>query len=126
VVTNIDADHMEHLRPATSTRLHAGLRATSCSNLPFYGRRRASASTTPSVRAILPRVERRVTTYGLDAGAPTCGPMDVALRGRPHALRRAARHGGRDRRCRSRSTCAGVHNVLNALAAIAVAARAAA
>jgi UDP-N-acetylmuramate--alanine ligase len=115
VVTNIDADHMEtyghdlaRLRGAFVDFIH---------RLPFYGRA-VVCGDDAGVRAILPRIERPVITYGLNPG--------VDLRaGQVQALA-----GGRMRFSVQREgaaelpvtlNLAGEHNVRNALAAIAVA-----
>jgi UDP-N-acetylmuramate--alanine ligase len=115
VVTNIDADHMETYGHDLS-RLH-GAFVDFIHRLPFYGRA-VVCGDDAGVRAILPRLERPVTTYGLDEG--------VDLR----AVQVQALAGGRMRFRVQREGAAGLpvtlnlageHNVRNALAAIAVA-----
>jgi len=115
VVTNIDADHMETYGHDLA-RLH-GAFVDFIHRLPFYGRA-VLCSDDAGVRAILPRVERPVTTYGLDEGADL------------RALDVQALDGGRMRFVVQRRgapdlpvtlNLAGVHNVRNALAALAVA-----
>jgi len=114
VVTNIDADHMgtyEH----DFDRLKAAF-AQFLQNLPFYGAAILCLDD-PQVRAILPAVTKPVITYG------TADDASV----RAESIRHDA---GRMRfRARRENTPAldvtlnlpGRHNVLNALAAIAVA-----
>jgi len=115
VVTNIDADHMETYGHDLA-RLH-GAFVDFLHRLPFYGRA-VLCSDDAGVKAILPRVERPVTTYGLDDGADL------------RAVQVQALAGGRMRftvQCDGAAdlpvtlNLAGEHNVRNALAAIAVA-----
>jgi UDP-N-acetylmuramate--alanine ligase len=98
VVTNIDADHMDtyghdltRLRGAFVEFLH---------RLPFYGAA-VLCTDDPGVRSILPMISRPVIGYGLGEDAQV---RAVALPDLPVTL-----------------NLAGVHNVRNALAAIAVA-----
>ena len=119
VVTNIDADHMEtyghdfaRLKAAFVEFLH---------RMPFYGAAIVCGDD-PGVRSILPMVSRPVVTYGLGE--------DVQVR----AVKVEHLPGGQMRFvCQRRNgevmpdmtitlNLPGVHNVLNALAAIAVAA----
>ena len=115
VVTNIDADHMVTYGHDLS-RLH-GAFVDFIHRLPFWGRV-ALCSDDAGVQAILPRIERPLTTYGLNAGADL------------RAVQVQAMAGGRmqfvvQRRGASELpvtlNLAGVHNVRNALAAIAMA-----
>lgn len=117
VVTNIDADHMEtyghdfgKLKQAFVDFLH---------RMPFYGRAIVCAES-PAVREILPQLARPVTTYGF--------AEDVQVR----AINVRAEHGQmRFTVLRQNGhtypaldvtlSLAGEHNVLNALAAVAVA-----
>ncbi len=112
VVTNIDDDHldyhksMENLRQAFLDYLH---------RLPFYGAA-VLCGDDPGVREILPGVQRPVLTYGLSRG------NDWTARGA-----RLSREGSRFTAClrgrpmaRLSLRVAGRHNVLNALAAVAV------
>jgi UDP-N-acetylmuramate--alanine ligase len=115
VVTNIDADHMEtyghdlaRLQGAFVDFIH---------RLPFYGRA-VLCSDDAGVRAILPRVERPLTTYGLGEKADLRAIDVQALAG--GQMRFVAVQPG----CASLPVTlnlAGEHNVRNALAAIAVA-----
>jgi UDP-N-acetylmuramate--alanine ligase len=115
VVTNIDADHMETYGHSLQ-RLHDAF-VDFLHRLPFYGRA-VLCGDDAGVRAVLPRIERPLTTYGLDAGS------DV------RAVQVQARVGGRMQFVVQQTghtdlevtlNLAGVHNVRNALAAIAVA-----
>ncbi len=115
VVTNIDADHMstydgdiEKLRSGFIEFLH---------NLPFYGLA-VVCSDDPGVNEILGDIGRSVTTYGVDSDADvraenirfrkSLTTFDVVRRDNNDALTISLR-------------LPGMHNVRNALAAIAVA-----
>ena len=115
VVTNIDADHMEtyghdvqRLRGAFVEFLH---------RLPFYGRAVLCADDA-GVQAILPALQRPVTTYGMAEGADLRALDVQALPG--GQMRFVAREEGRPD-LPITLNLAGEHNVRNALAAIAVA-----
>jgi UDP-N-acetylmuramate--alanine ligase len=116
IVTNIDAEHMEHygdfdhLRDAFYTFVH---------NIPFYGVA-ICCTDHPEVQALVGRItDRRVITYGFNAQADVragnltyengVAHFDVYLR-------------GDDQRINGLTLpMPGDHNVLNALSAIAVA-----
>jgi UDP-N-acetylmuramate--alanine ligase len=114
VVTNIDTDHLGtyggdigRLRQTFVEFLH---------NLPFYGLA-VLCLDDPGVAAIMPDVQRPTRTYGLEAGADVRA-LDVeptGLRSRFQVLRCAAPP------LEITLNLPGQHNVLNALAAIAVA-----
>jgi UDP-N-acetylmuramate--alanine ligase len=115
VVTNIDADHMTTYGHDLG-RLHAAF-VDFIHRLPFYGRAVLCADDA-GVRTILPRLQRPVTTYGLNDGADL------------RAVGVQALDGGGMRFTAQQADCAdlpvtlnlaGEHNVRNALAAIAVA-----
>jgi len=113
VVTNIEADHLDHYRD------EAEIRETF---LAFLGNLPASSGTAvlgvddPGVRAIAPQVERRTVTFGLVPGADWTA--EVVERG-PRGQRVTVRHAGETV---GEMTLAvpGEHNVLNALATVAV------
>ena len=117
VVTNIDADHMEtyghdfaRLRQAFVEFLQ---------RLPFYGMAIACVDD-PHVRAILPILSKPVTTYGLAEEAQV-----RALHIRPEGAGmrfdvQVSLDGAPARRFEVLLNLPGVHNVQNALAAIAV------
>ncbi|MGQ9684722.1 MAG: UDP-N-acetylmuramate--L-alanine ligase [Thiobacillaceae bacterium] len=115
VVTNIDQDHMEtyghdfeRLKGAFVEFLH---------HLPFWGMAVVCADDA-GVRAILPRIDRPVMTYGTSADA-SIQAVDIASReGRMQFT--ALRNGERSP-IDITLNLPGHHNVLNALAAIAVA-----
>jgi UDP-N-acetylmuramate--alanine ligase len=113
VVTNLDREHMDTY---SSTEDIDGAFVEFMDRLPFYGAATACIDN-PQLRAILPRVRRRVFTYGESPDAdfrlqilparPDChATFDVSLKGLllgPFTLHVPGRH-----------------NVLNATAAIAV------
>ncbi|HLL12128.1 MAG TPA: UDP-N-acetylmuramate--L-alanine ligase [Rubrivivax sp.] len=115
VVTNIDADHMEtyghdlqRLQSAFVEFIH---------RLPFYGRA-VVCSDDAGVRAILPRLQRPLTTYGTEDGADLRALDVQALPGgRMSFVARQQGHADLP----VTPNLAGVHNVRNALASIAVA-----
>lgn len=116
VVTNIDADHMEtyghdfaRLKQAFVDFLH---------RLPFYGVA-VVCGDDPNVREILPRVAKQVVTYGIDSEANFRAENIVADGG---VMRfDCVRKNGSESCLPIVLNLPGRHNVLNALAAIAVA-----
>lgn len=116
VVTNVDQDHMdtyghdfEKLKGAFVDFLH---------HLPFYGRAVLCVDD-PHVREILPRVTSPLTTYGVSADAMLRAENIRAEAGR--MLFDAVWENGESKRLPITLNIPGHHNVLNALAAIAVA-----
>jgi len=116
VVTNIDADHMETYGHDFGKLKQAFV--DFLEHLPFYGRAMVCWDDA-NVREILPRISKAVTTYGLNEGAQIRAVNVRHVSGQMHftAL------------CRQDAVpidlditlnLAGLHNVLNALAAIAV------
>ena len=123
VITNIDHEHLESYGSFDDLQqafVDFG------NKVPFYGAVVACADD-PNLAAILPRMTRRVTTYGLDAQNADLVATDVALG--PMAVeatvkRRASRA---DDPASSHATLGrislrvpGRHNLQNALAAVAV------
>jgi UDP-N-acetylmuramate--alanine ligase len=115
VVTNIDADHMETYGHDLQ-RLHAAF-VEFLHRLPFYGRAVVCADD-HGVRAILPALQRPITTYGMDEGVDLRALDVTALLG--GQMRFIAREAGLPD-LPVTLNLAGEHNVRNALAAIAVA-----
>ena len=115
IVTNIDHDHLathggnfEGLKQSFVDFLH---------NLPFYGLAVLCADDA-NVRSILPKLSRPIIGYGLGEGVDLRA-VDVRrdrLRTHYTAVRRGA-----DRGLAVTVNLAGMHNVLNSLAAVAVA-----
>ena len=115
VVTNIDKDHLgthdgsfDRLRQSFVDFLH---------NLPFYGLAVLCADDA-EVRSILPRVGRPITTYGIGEGADVRA-IDIERRGQQTAYK--VLRPGRREPLEIVVNLPGTHNVLNSLAAIAVA-----
>jgi UDP-N-acetylmuramate--alanine ligase len=114
VVTNIDADHMETYEHDFGKLKQAFVQFLQ--NLPFYGAA-VLCIDDPVVREILPQVSKPVLTYGTGADA-SVGAISIqhhAGRMRFHARRASGKP------LDVTLNLPGQHNVLNALAAIAVA-----
>ena len=116
IVTNIDADHMEtyghdfgRLKQAFVDFLQ---------RLPFYGVAVLCADDA-NVREIMPQVSKQIVTYGFDAAANVRGENVLAVDGQMKFD--CVRVNGSISRFPVTLNLPGMHNVLNALAAIAVA-----
>ena len=116
IVTNIDADHMEtyghdfgRLKQAFVDFLQG---------LPFYGVAVLCADDA-NVREIMPQVSKQIVSYGLDASANVRAENVVASDGQMRFD--CVRVNGSISRFPVTLNLPGMHNVLNALAAIAVA-----
>jgi UDP-N-acetylmuramate--alanine ligase len=112
VVTNIDADHMEAYGQDFGKLTRAFVDFVQ--RLPFYGVAVLCVDD-PHVRAILPEIAKPVVTYGLDEDAQLRA-VDVTNAG--GRMRFVAQ--GQGSALPVELALAGVHNVQNALAAIAV------
>jgi len=113
VVTNIDADHM-HTYGGDFSKLEDTF-IDFLHNLPFYGVA-VMCIDDEAVRGILPRVNRQVIKYGFDDEADIQA-VNITLKGRTsHFTVVRAGHDPLD----ITLNLPGRHNVLNALAAIAV------
>jgi UDP-N-acetylmuramate--alanine ligase len=116
VVTNIDQDHMEtyghdfeRLKTAFVEFVH---------RLPFWGRAMLCADDT-QVRELLPRITKPVTTYGT---TEDCSIQAVDIRsGEGGRMYFTALRNGERSPIEVALNLPGMHNVLNALAAVAVA-----
>ncbi|HLY95654.1 MAG TPA: Mur ligase family protein, partial [Sideroxyarcus sp.] len=122
VVTNIDADHMETYGHDFNKLKQAFVDFVE--RLPFYGRAMLCVDDA-NVREILPRISKPITTYGFSEDAQIRA-VDVRHEGGQMRFTAQCRH---DEKCLFDGkpldlditlNLAGVHNVLNALAAIAV------
>jgi UDP-N-acetylmuramate--alanine ligase len=113
VITNIDAEHLDHYRDHEAVK-EAFVQFAN--RVPFYGLVVACLDH-PHVQDILPRIEKRVATYGLAAQADYAA-RELRVEGLSSSfeLTRRGEPLGRFEVCMP-----GVHNVLNALATIAVA-----
>ncbi|MDQ5907277.1 MAG: UDP-N-acetylmuramate--alanine ligase, partial [Pseudomonadota bacterium] len=116
VVTNIDADHMETYGHDFG-RLK-GAFVDFLQRLPFYGVAVLCADD-PNVREIMPQVSKQIVTYGLDPKANVHAENVVAADGQMKFD--CVRVNGSISRFPVTLNLPGMHNVLNALAAIAVA-----
>lgn len=117
VVTNIDADHMETYGHDFGRLKQAFV--DFIEHLPFYGMAMLCVDD-PNVREIMPRITKPVCTYGLSAGAQIRA-VNVRHEGGQMCFTAECRQNGTPRDLDVRLNLAGLHNVLNALAAIAVA-----
>ncbi|MFL1404081.1 UDP-N-acetylmuramate--L-alanine ligase [Marinobacter sp. M1N3S26] len=116
VVTNIEADHMDtyggdvaQLKKTFVEFLH---------NLPFYGVA-VMCLDDPYVEEILPRISRAIITYGIDREDADYRAVDIETDGLSTRFLVKRPGGLSDLKVKLRMP--GRHNVLNALAAIAVA-----
>jgi UDP-N-acetylmuramate--alanine ligase len=117
VVTNIDADHMDtyghdfaRLKAAFVEFIH---------RMPFYGAAILCADD-PGVRSIMPMISRPLVTYGFAPDAMVRAVDVVAREGRMQFTVRR-RNGVQMPELQVTLNLPGDHNVLNALAAVAVA-----
>jgi UDP-N-acetylmuramate--alanine ligase len=118
IITNIDADHMDTYGHDLAKLKSAFVEFTQ--RLPFYGSAIVCADDA-NVREIIPFISRPVTTYGLSSDAQVVATNVKALGTRMQFdVRRQTREGELSPLTVSLNL-PGVHNVLNALAAIAVA-----
>ena len=115
IVTNIDADHLstyegdfQRLRQTFVEFLH---------HLPFYGLAILCLDD-PNVRDVLPEITRQVRTYGIESEDADIRAVNIRQQGvRMHFEIHQAEHDALD----VVLNLPGYHNVLNALAAVAVA-----
>ncbi|HHJ15972.1 MAG TPA: UDP-N-acetylmuramate--L-alanine ligase, partial [Gammaproteobacteria bacterium] len=115
IVTNIDADHLstyegdfQRLRQTFVEFLH---------HLPFYGLAILCLDD-PNVRDVLPEISRQVRTYGIESEDADIRAVNIRQQGvRMHFEIHQAEHDTLD----VVLNLPGYHNVLNALAAVAVA-----
>ena len=116
VVTNIDADHMETY--GHDFERLKGAFVDFLSRLPFYGVA-VLCGDDANVRDIMPRVAKQIITYGLTPGCNFYAENIVAADGQMRFD--CVRVNGTTSRLPITLNLPGLHNVLNALAAIAVA-----
>ena len=115
VITNIDADHMETYGHDFARLKQAFIEFTQ--HLPFYGNAILCADDA-AVRQIMPFVSKPITTYGFAEDAQVRALGVVADHGQ---MRFKVRREGRLGELEMVLNLPGLHNVQNALAAIAVA-----
>lgn len=118
IITNIDADHMDTYGHDVAKLKSAFVEFTQ--RLPFYGSA-IVCSDDANVREILPFVSRPVTTYGVNKEANVRATHVRAMGTRMlFDVERQTRHGALPK-ISVELSLPGLHNVLNALAAISVA-----
>jgi UDP-N-acetylmuramate--alanine ligase len=116
VVTNIDADHMETYDHSLDKLKQAFV--DFIERLPFYGVV-VLCNDDVNVRSIMPRLTKTVVTYGLMEGSQIRANAVSAAAGQMR-FRVQRKNGRRLPDLDITLNLAGVHNVLNALAAIAI------
>jgi UDP-N-acetylmuramate--alanine ligase len=113
VVTTVDAEHLDHYETLDAIR---DAFVTFVNKVPFYGAA-VLCLDQPNIQLLIPRIDKRIVTYGLESGA------DLVAR-RLHLSGLTSRFEVFQRGT-SLGECTlqvpGRHNVLNALAAVAVA-----
>jgi UDP-N-acetylmuramate--alanine ligase len=112
VVTTIDAEHLDHYGSLEAIR--AAFLAF-VNKVPFYGAV-VLCLDQPNIQMLLPQVEKRVITYGLESAADLVA-RHLTVAGMTSRFE-VSQHGTRLGECVLRVP--GRHNVLNALAAIGV------
>ena len=112
VVTTVDAEHLDHYHTLDAIR---DAFVAFLNKVPFYGAGIVCLDQ-PNVQLLLPRVETRVITYGLESNADL-GARRLRLDGVTSRFE-VVHHGRALGECRL--SVPGRHNVANALAAIAV------
>ncbi len=111
-VTNMDREHLDHY--GTMERLTQAF-VEFINKIPFYGVA-VLCIDDPQLAAMLPSVTKRYLTYGLSPGAELQGTdIELQERAAQFSARLKGAHLGR-----FRVAMPGVHNVRNALAAIAI------
>lgn len=117
IITNIDADHMETYGHDFGKLKQAFV--DFIERLPFYGRAMLCVDD-ENVRDILPRISKPITTYGFSEGAQIRA-VNVRHEGGKMRFTALCRHNSVPVDLDIALNLAGLHNVLNACAAIAVA-----
>jgi UDP-N-acetylmuramate--alanine ligase len=112
VVTTIDAEHLDHYGSLEAIQEAF---VAFVNKVPFYGAVVACLDQ-PNIQALIPRMEKRLVTYGLESNADLVA-RHVQLTGLASRFD-VAHRGQRLGECQLQIP--GHHNVLNALAAIAV------
>ena len=117
IITNIDADHMETYGHDFARLKQAFVDFVE--HLPFYGMAMVCVDDA-NVREILPRISKPVCTYGLSEEAQIRA-VDVRHEGGRMRYTVRCRQNGTPKDLDITLNLPGVHNVLNSLAAIAIA-----
>ncbi|TDH60665.1 UDP-N-acetylmuramate--L-alanine ligase [Dankookia rubra] len=118
IVTNMDAEHLDHW--GTAEAMKEGY-AQFVGNIPFYGFA-VLCLDHPEVQAMIPKLDRRIVTYGFSPQADVRAEKLLTDRkGATFTVSVQDRATGRTRTMKPmRLPMLGQHNVQNALAAIAV------
>jgi len=118
VITNVDREHLDHYGDFDHLRQAF---VDFADRVPFYGAVIACADDA-ELRQLLPRFTRRVVTYGIDAAGSDLVGEDVRLEafGARCRVVRHAHGGSREALGEVHLRVPGRHNLLNALAAVAV------
>jgi UDP-N-acetylmuramate--alanine ligase len=111
VVTNIEADHLDHYRDLQD--IEAAF-LSFINKVPFYGAAIVCIDD-PSVQSLIPKIKRRIVTYGTAATADVC-ITDIELQGLGSAFTLRFNGGSIHK---LKLNVPGMHNVLNATAAFA-------
>jgi len=117
VITNIDADHMETYEHDFDQLKQAFIDFVE--HLPFYGMAILCVDD-PNIREIMPRISKPITTFGFSEGAHIRA-IDVHHQGGQMCFTAQCRQSEANIDLAITLNLAGRHNILNALAAIAVA-----
>jgi len=117
VITNIDADHMETYGHDFEKLKQAFVDFVG--HLPFYGMAMLCIDD-ENVREILPRISKPVTTYGFSEDAQIRAVNVRHQGGQMHFTAQCGQN-GTAKKLNITLNLAGMHNVLNSLAAIAIA-----
>ncbi|MCL2314280.1 MAG: UDP-N-acetylmuramate--L-alanine ligase [Proteobacteria bacterium] len=113
VVTNVDVEHMDHYHSLDALK-EAFI--SFCNSIPFYGLN-VLCLDHPNVQSLLPRIEKRVVTYGT-AQSADYHLRDIRLDGFLTHFRASRRN---DSLGEFTVKMVGAHNALNAMAVIAIA-----
>ncbi len=113
VITNVDPEHLDHYGDLDAVK---DAFAAFANRVPFYGLVIACLDNA-NVQSILPRIDKRIATYGLSAQADyrAKNPRFSGLAATFEVTRRGVSLG------EFKVNMPGIHNVLNALATVAVA-----
>ena len=113
VVTNIEADHLDHYRDLDDIKAAF---LSFINKVPFYGAAILCLDD-PAVQSLIPQITRRIVTYGTAAPADV-SITDVGIQGLTSSF--VLRFNGNGKQ-EVRLNVPGMHNVLNATAAFAAA-----
>ena len=112
VVTNIDREHLDHYHGLDEIK---DAFAAFINKVPFYGAA-VLCLEDPNIQAIIPRIERRIVTYGTSSQADlTASRIEFRDFGSSYQVRRGGELLGQ-----IQIRIPGQHGVLNSLAAVAV------